>query len=574
MSYDGFYGGLSTRGSANEILNQAIQVKDEIKEMSDSVVDSIADIKDIDVQVTRQAQKVAANTLIVEQRAQEVQVNADYVGDVVSTGLMKDAPADGNTYARKDHEWVLSALTKEYLDVNLYYPTITELEPGTKAIARIYPRHKLSRAILPACFVHREVVNQAENLTLEITSTDPSKTWKAVCVIPAGQKDGFFTSGAEMGMGANEGFVIKPNPEPGYVVNGLSISLRWEILPDQTFSMRSVKQPDAIDTVILFGESVGATFTLDKISTGLKMHSQDQGGNVKDALDMSASKDAATVVFIRQDGAVVSADIRSGFTNATIPAGYPRRGINLSRDSTKLVLTEDRNGVIHLVEYNFPDLTIKKDLVLTGVEKVNSVRYAPNDRYIMVAHSKGLLLLNAITYLPTAITKPPVGEVLEAEVAPSVYALLCRQKNNLTLHIVNNGEPMAYLGDHKWAETTTSLFNWDAETDNPYPHFVVGGRSANGKWEVVPYKAQSFDYHEMDWKIDFGEEIVSVAFSEVDVTSGDPKESIFGRAIAVFGKTGYKVYSLQTGVEVAVKETPEYPVLTAGTWKEAQGVYA
>lgn len=574
MSYDGFYGDLSTRGSVNELLNQANNIKVSIEA---SAAEVAADTLDVDLkhaEVEQRAAQVQANATFVGIKAQEVQVNSDYVAGVVIGGLMTDAPADGNTYARKDNDWVLSAVTKEHLDVNLYWPApASNLEAVSGVLARMYPRHNLSGAILPSCYARREIPSSTENLTLEITSTNPAKTWKATCVIPAGEREGFFTSGSEMDMDSTEGFVIKPNPAPTGAVTGLSLSLRWEILADQSFQRLFVPQPSSVNTVIIHGVGVGPTFTLEKLSTGLSMTSQDVGGNINDSKDVSVSNSSDTMVFLRSDNSIISSDIRSGFTLSTLTSSNPRRGISLNRSSTKFVTTEVRGSDVWLMEYNYPDNTLAHEMQLVGVTSVNSVRYAPNDRFILIGHSSGLLLLNALTYLPTTITNPPVGEVFDAMVSPSLYAILCRQDTGVTLHVVNNGEPMAYLGSKSWSNTTSAEFNWDTTEDMPYPHFVVGGMNTSGAWEVIPYKAESFDYNEMSWKIDFGEEIIGMTFSEADLSSGVPKESIFGRALIVFGKTKYKVYSLASGVEVATQSVSDFTQITGGVWKEAQGLY-
>ena len=88
MSYDGFYGELSTRGTVSELLNQANNIKSSI-EASEAAVS--ADTSEVDwkhTEVTLKAAQVQTNTTLVETKAQEVTLKAAQVqtdANLVST---------------------------------------------------------------------------------------------------------------------------------------------------------------------------------------------------------------------------------------------------------------------------------------------------------------------------------------------------------------------------------------------------------------------------------------------------------------------------------------------------------
>lgn len=121
MSYDGFYGNLSTRGTVSELLNQANSIKVSIEASAAEVAaDTLGvdwkhedvTIKAAQVQtdanlvstkaqdVTLKAIQVQANATLVETKAQEVQDNSDYVAGIVadySPVVIDDAAGLGDT---------------------------------------------------------------------------------------------------------------------------------------------------------------------------------------------------------------------------------------------------------------------------------------------------------------------------------------------------------------------------------------------------------------------------------------------------------------------------------------------
>ena len=102
MSYDGFYGELSTRGTVNDLLNQASNIKASI-EASEAAV--AADTSDVDwkhAEVTLKAAQVQTDANLVSTKAQEVQANADYVAGAVANSslvVIDDTAGLGTTNA-------------------------------------------------------------------------------------------------------------------------------------------------------------------------------------------------------------------------------------------------------------------------------------------------------------------------------------------------------------------------------------------------------------------------------------------------------------------------------------------
>ena len=121
MSYDGFYGELSTRGTVNDILSQAKNIKASIEASEAEVA---ADTSDVDwkhaevtlkadqvqtdanlvstkaQEVTLKADQVQTDANLVSTKAQEVQGNADYVAGIASKGslaVIDDAAGLGDT---------------------------------------------------------------------------------------------------------------------------------------------------------------------------------------------------------------------------------------------------------------------------------------------------------------------------------------------------------------------------------------------------------------------------------------------------------------------------------------------
>lgn len=233
MAYDSFYSDLSTRGSANEVLDRANVIKNELLLIEEQVEEDGAAVAADRVVVEQLAAEVDADAKTVDAQAIQVQNNATLVAQSIASGIIEDAPQDGLAYSRQDGNWVTGSTVADFFNVSMYFDTVT-YGPGN-TLAKIYPRMNLSRPILPSCYVRRDVVS-AENLTLKLRYTDPANPWEATCTIPAGSLEGYFTSGSAASLDAAFGLAVVASPVPATAPTGLSISLQWEVAPDPSLS--------------------------------------------------------------------------------------------------------------------------------------------------------------------------------------------------------------------------------------------------------------------------------------------------------------------------------------------------
>lgn len=492
----------------------------------------------------------------------------------LQSSMLQEAPVNDKSYARRNRGWIALPPDVEFWDASVYLPTVT-LGPSSR-IVELYPRLNLSRAVLSNCFVRR-AVPASENLTLLLKPTSGAD-WTATCIIPAGQREGFFTSGNIEPMDSSQGFYIVPSPLPVEAVTGLSITLRFQIEVEQTISLLSVPQPLPSDTLAVFGTAPGqnvASVNLRNLDNGALVMSQDAGGDIATYMNASATQNGVSIVYVKANSDLIYADMRTGLTTSSKVDAIERKGASVNKDATRVLTAEFRSGKWWAVAYTLPAMTVvaqEVDLSLYGVTTVNSIKYSPNDRYIMVGHPAGALVLNALTLVPLDLTSPPTGNVLEVDMTASIYAVLSRKVNDFTLHITTNGQLMTRTGPTAFTEITCSAFNWFTDVPSPYPYFVVGGLTATG-WEVVPYSASDFAYQELTWKINFGERIVALAYSEAYTVDEQITESVYGRALAVFGEHGYKVYDLQTGIEIGAQAIGTFGKVTGGFWKSVPGVF-
>ncbi len=512
----------------------------------------------------------------LESRLVEIETDAaalDVRVDSLAATALPDAPSNDKTYARKNHAWVALPPGTEYWDASVYLADV-ELGPSNRLV-ELYPRLNLSRPVLPSCFVRR-AVPASENLTLLLKPTSGTD-WTATCIIPAGQREGFFTSGSVLPVDSTQGIYITPSPLPTEAVTGLSITLRFEIEVEQTVSLLSVPQPAPLDTLILFGTSASPSpsFFLRDMNTNGMVGAVDASANIPNYQSASLSRDGKVFLYCKANGNLVGADALTGETKFSKVDAVVRKGASGNKDANKVLTAELRSGVWWAVSYNTPTMTVFQEVNLStyGVTNLNAIRYSSNDRYIMVGHDAGSLVLNSLTLAVLNLTTPPTGNVLDVDVTPSIYAIMSRKATDFTLHITTNGQLMTRTGTTVWNNITCNAFNWFTDVPSPYPYFVVAGQTSAG-WQVVPYSASDFAYQEMPWRINFGEPIVAVAFSEAVTLDEQVTESAYGRALVVFGQHGYKIYDLLTGAEVAAQTIANYSTVTGGLWKWVPGVLA
>lgn len=571
---------LAVRVTAQEAASTALGGRATALESADAVInirlDSLESVAgnippELDARLdTLEADAVAQGTRTgaVEARATTLESEVDQL----QATSVPDAPANGLKHARQNHAWVALPPDTEYWDASVYLASV-DLGPGNRVV-ELYPRLNLSRPILSNCFVRR-ATPAAENLTLLLKPTSGTD-WTATCTIPAGQREGFFTSGDDMPLDSTQGIYITPSPLPTLAVDGVSITLRFEIEVLQTLSLLSVPQPAPTDSLVVFGQNATSapSFQIRKLATGQTVSSGDTAANIATYQDVSATRDGSSIWFTRSDFRLFNADMRTGGTLKIKGAGVTRKGASVNQDGTRVLCAELRSGVWWAVAYTTATpFAVAQEVNLStfGVTSLNSIRYSPNDRYIQVGHSAGSLVLNALTLVPLTLATPPTGNVLDVDMTASIYAVMSRKATDFSVHITTNGQLMTRTGATVWTEITCNAFNWFSDVLSPYPYFVVAGQTSEG-WQVVPYSATDFAYGEMGWKINFGERIVSVAFSETVLIDDQSTESTFGRALIVFGEHGYKIYDLQSGIELEAQTLSTYTKITGGLWKWAKGL--
>ena len=520
--------------------------------------------------------ETAATTLSGRTGTSEVRIGGlETSVSALQATAVTEAPANDKKYARQNREWVALPPDTEYWDASVYLASV-DLGPGNRVV-ELYPRLNLSRPILSNCFVRR-ATPAAENLTLLLKPTSGTD-WTATCVIPAGQREGFFTSGDDMPLDSTQGIYITPSPLPSQSVDGVSITLRFEIEVVQTMSLLFVAQPAPIDTLVFFGEraSTAPSFLMRHMDTGQLVNSNDFDGVIPSYLDASATRDGSALWYTRTDSQLYCCDMRAGaLLKVKTAAGITaRKGASVNQDGSRVLCAELRSGIWWAVAYNTATMTPAQEVNLASygvMGTLNSIKYSPNDRYIQVGHSAGSLVLNALTMVPmTFLDAVPTGNVLDVDMTPSIYAVMSRKATDFSLHITINGQSMTRYMTTVWTEITCSAFNWFTDVPSPYPYFVVAGNTSAG-WQVVPFSATDFNYAELGWKINFGERIVSVAFSETTQIDDQTTEATYGRALVVFGEHGYKVYDLLSGTELAAQTVATYTKITGGVWKWAKGL--
>lgn len=233
MAYDGFYSDLSSRGSVNEVLNLANAKKEEIEAIAQEVDADAAAAEQSKNQAAAVVGEVNAKAVQVDAQALEVQNNANVVAQFVAQSILSDAPKDGLSYTRLNGAWVTGTAVADFFNASMYFDTVT-YGPGN-VLAKIYPRMSLSRPILPSCYVRRDVAT-AQNLTLKLQHTDPANPWEAVCVIPAGQQEGYFMAATVQPLDAAFGVQLVADPVPATPPQGLTVSLQWEVAPDASIT--------------------------------------------------------------------------------------------------------------------------------------------------------------------------------------------------------------------------------------------------------------------------------------------------------------------------------------------------
>ena len=305
-----------------------------------------------------------------------------------------------------------------------------------------------------------------------------------------------------------------------------------------------------------------------------RISSQARGDIVRGPEDISTERTGQWVLYLNDQNVVKVCDYRNGQAVAQMPVGTIAKGVCWNREATHFIVGRLVSTVWHATEYSYPGLVQTRDwnLGALGVTSLNSLRYTVNNRFLLVGHSTGALIVVASTGLVQSIEAPLTGNVKQYECLSSMYAIAARSNTAIKLCQINTGRDMLYIGDIVWDELSAFTWNWEVDEVTPYAHFLLAGRRGS-QWYITPHKIGEFNYYETEqYEIAVPQKPLAIAFSETDNSSGNPKESKYGRAFVVFYPTGYSVYDLLTG-ELKASFTSTQQTISCGWWKEAQGLY-
>lgn len=320
-----------------------------------------------------------------------------------------------------------------------------------------------------------------------------------------------------------------------------------------------------------------ASFEADRFVLNNVIGSSAHGDIVRAQQDITVDRAGTVALWINQNNQVIAGDIRNGSTTGFLAPAGTLRGISFGRDGKSFVVGQLDGAAWYVAEYLYPEMTFVKrtDVTALGAGQINSVKFSPNNRYYTVGSTTGLLIVDARTIPPSAVSvdNQLVGPVFDSEMAQSLYCMYHFTQTDFHLNIVNNAEQMTYLGAVTWQNIVKMKFNWDIESVNViYPHMLVGGVTG-GLNQVIPYVLNDYDYKEGDWRVTFPETIKDVVFSEMVSPNGVNIESKWGRSFAVVGPTITRIYNLIDGNQLYEFSTTNFNGVTGAVWKEATGIY-
>lgn len=317
-----------------------------------------------------------------------------------------------------------------------------------------------------------------------------------------------------------------------------------------------------------------ASFEVNQLLMDRRINSQARGDIVRGPEDISTERTGQWVLYLNDQNTVKVGDYRNGASVAQLALGVPAKGVCWNREATHFIVGRFVSGQWHATEFSYPALTQTRDwnLGALGVTSLNSLRYTVNNRFLLVGHSTGSLIVIASSGLVQTIESPLTGDVKQYECLSSMYAIAMRSNTALKLCQINTGRDMVFLDTTVWDELSCFTWNWEVDETTPYPHFLMGNRRGS-QWYITPFKMGDFNYYETDqYEIPLPQKPLAIAFSETDNSSGNPKESKYGRAFVVFFPSSYQVFDLLTG-ELKATFTTTQQTISCGWWKEAQGLY-
>lgn len=304
--------------------------------------------------------------------------------------------------------------------------------------------------------------------------------------------------------------------------------------------------------------------------------SQTRGESVASAYDVSVDSAGSKALYVTTTNRLVCADVRTGRELWSLPNDRPRKGACWDRFDLTFLTAEFYDGTWKAVEYDSVDRTVLKatDLAPFGVTQVNTCLFTSTNRHIAVGHTNGTLMIDKRDYLEWVLPTPQAGNVKMLVPSPNNHMICGVGESSFTMNVIMTQRYGDYWNSVVWDQIGAVAFNWDAYNENRlYPDFLVAGRQGS-QWrirayELLPNSLQ--DDKRFVW--DYHEEITGIQFSDlIKIDDNFDAPSFYGRALVVFGVSGYTILNLVTGEILDQFTTPNLGQIKSGFWRLCAGV--
>lgn len=311
---------------------------------------------------------------------------------------------------------------------------------------------------------------------------------------------------------------------------------------------------------------------------GAPLPSQTRGDVVARACDVSVDSIGEKALYLTTTNKIIVADVRSGYLLKELAGDRPRVGVSFARGNQRFVTLEFTAGSWKAVEYDYVTMAplVTTDLAPFGVTSPNSCRYSASSRYICIAHSTGALLLDTRNYTQKNLQSPLTGNILNFQPSWDDASIFTHKATEFQINQIGTGLKQEYFGfpGTEWDEIHAFMYNWDTGDElGLYPDLFVAGKMGS-RFVVHSYSVRVQTYTDDAVEFDFPEEVIHMEYSQVITNEGGGKqESTYGRALAVFGKTMYKVYNVTNGDLLAEFTYSNLSQAKVAVWGMFRGPY-
>lgn len=487
-----------------------------------------------------------------------VRKNAAWVKNAVL-----EAPEDNQYYARKDGNWVEIPETVEYYDMNAYWGEVT-LGPNN-TLLKFYPRVSLGAPILDESFIRRDKVN-SETVTLTINST--SGTWVANAIIPAGLNDGYFTSTTLTPLLPSEGVVITPTTLPTNSVEGLSLTLRFEVQQDVSVALLSVPVPTPVDTIYIAGQPATNKSSFRVVTPGSWSETNSLSQNFINGTpaSFSVSRNGAYMAAIDASGTQLV--VVDSYTRATVHSrtGTFSKAIAWLPDTDFLLVHNTATGFTMIETDTWTDSSVHASTSY-GMGTMNAMRLSATGRLLAVSHSTGMTLINLPQWTQVAINPiPGAGNVLDSQFDPGGQLVFCIGSFGMYAYRTSNGASYPITTIDTLTNISGMAWNQDIETEVQYPFLLISCQ-VNGLPAIRAFSADETAIFQMpDWAV------APPAVTSMFLAYPD---NVTGRQFVVIhnsnGIPTYNIYDLLNGAFVRSATLTDYTSINAVIWHKRPG---